>query len=225
MRYLKKLLAANNKLVAFPELVDNAKLELLDLQQNQLSALPKSIGYCTGLKMLYLGKNLLEELPATCAMLAHLETLDISHNKFKAIPLLVGSMRSLMLLAVRGNDITELPSVLTQLRNTLVAMDMNEALIVNPPPEVVSQGLPAIFDFLFALNDNPTPSYRPALRTCRRALPHRLAAARSSSSSATPTSEKHRSFGRSRPTGTCSIPTRSYLPGEPTVRRPLPVFG
>lgn len=47
-----------------------------------------------------------------------------------------------------------------QLSNSLVSVDMNEAILVSPPPEVFSQGLPVVFNYLKALAANPVPTYR-----------------------------------------------------------------
>jgi len=57
-------------------------LQVLDLCDNQLDALPSEIGLLSKLKELYLSNNRLWKLPDTIHRMARLEVLDIRGNQF-----------------------------------------------------------------------------------------------------------------------------------------------
>lgn len=73
------------------------------------------------------------------------------------------TLRSLLLLDLRGNEITELPPALSQLRETLVAVHVDEGAIVSPPAGVLSQGMSAVLAYLHALHAHPVPNHRAKL--------------------------------------------------------------
>ena len=57
------------------------RLELLDLSQNGLLALPPSLGQCTALVELLLGSNQLTCIPDEAGQLSSLRTLDLGRNR------------------------------------------------------------------------------------------------------------------------------------------------
>ena len=61
-------------------------LRWLILTDNQISALPDSIGNCARLQKLMLASNQLADLPEAMRGCIGLELLRISANRFKALP-------------------------------------------------------------------------------------------------------------------------------------------
>ena len=78
---LRVLNLRDNQLTALPESIGAlVGLEKLKLRQNQLTALPESIGALVGLKELYLKSNKLTALPESIVALTALKSLDLSNN-------------------------------------------------------------------------------------------------------------------------------------------------
>ena len=61
------------------------RLELLDLSQNRLSALPPTLGQCTGLVELLLGSNQLTSIPDEAGQLNSLRTLNLCRNRCNTV--------------------------------------------------------------------------------------------------------------------------------------------
>lgn len=82
------------------------------LQNNELCALPDTLGCLSALSNLNLAHNRLVELPATMALLPRIEVLDLSANRLTSLPAEArngwGTLRELEL---RGNQLAGLPAV------------------------------------------------------------------------------------------------------------------
>jgi hypothetical protein len=86
-------------------------LRWLILTDNQISALPASIGNCTRLQKLMLAGNQLADLPEAMRDCVGLELLRISANRFHSLPKWLLCLPRLTWLAFGGNPISAVPRV------------------------------------------------------------------------------------------------------------------
>lgn len=84
-------------------------LRWLILTDNQISALPESIGNCTRLQKLMLAGNQLADLPETMRGCVGLELLRISANRFQTLPEWLLHLPRLTWLAFGGNPVSAVP--------------------------------------------------------------------------------------------------------------------
>lgn len=89
-------------------------LRWLILTDNQVSALPDSIGNCPRLQKLMLAGNQLEDLPEAMRHCVGLELLRISANRFKALPEWLLQLPRLTWLAFGGNPVSAAPPAPSQ---------------------------------------------------------------------------------------------------------------
>ncbi|XP_004757324.1 E3 ubiquitin-protein ligase LRSAM1 isoform X2 [Mustela putorius furo] len=122
-------------------------IKVLDLHDNQLSALPDDIGQLTALQVLNMERNQLTYIPRSIGNLIQLQTLNVKDNKLKELPDTVGELRSLRTLDISENDIQKLPQLLAHVR-TLETLSLDTSSMVYPPQEVCSAGTQAIQQFL-----------------------------------------------------------------------------
>ncbi|XP_022357279.1 E3 ubiquitin-protein ligase LRSAM1 isoform X2 [Enhydra lutris kenyoni] len=122
-------------------------IKVLDLHDNQLSALPDDIGQLTALQVLNVERNQLTYLPRSIGNLIQLQTLSVKDNKLKELPDTVGELRSLRTLDISENDIQKLPQLLAHVR-TLETLSLDASSMVYPPQEVCSAGTQVIQQFL-----------------------------------------------------------------------------
>ncbi|XP_072634093.1 E3 ubiquitin-protein ligase LRSAM1 isoform X2 [Canis lupus baileyi] len=122
-------------------------IKVLDLHNNQLSALPDDIGQLTALQVLNVEKNQLTYLPRSIGNLIQLQTLNMKDNKLKELPDTMGELRSLRTLDISNNEIQRLPQLLAHVR-TLETLNLDASSMVYPPQEVCSAGTQAIQQFL-----------------------------------------------------------------------------
>ncbi|XP_042819265.1 E3 ubiquitin-protein ligase LRSAM1 isoform X3 [Panthera tigris] len=121
--------------------------KVLDLHDNQLSALPDDIGQLTALQVLNVERNQLTYLPRSIGNLIQLQTLNVKDNKLRELPDTVGELRSLRTLDISENEIQRLPQLLAHVR-TLETLSLDASSMVYPPQEVCSAGTQAIQQFL-----------------------------------------------------------------------------
>ncbi|XP_058550036.1 E3 ubiquitin-protein ligase LRSAM1 isoform X3 [Neofelis nebulosa] len=128
-------------------LLSLATIKVLDLHDNQLSALPDDIGQLTALQVLNVERNQLTYLPRSIGNLIQLQTLNVKDNKLRELPDTVGELRSLRTLDISENEIQRLPQLLAHVR-TLETLSLDSSSMVYPPQEVCSAGTQAIQQFL-----------------------------------------------------------------------------
>jgi hypothetical protein len=144
-------LTLSENLTSFPtEILSLADtLEILDLSNNQLSALPNSLKQLKKMKIIFASNNHFETLPESLGQCESLEMVGFKSNKIKHVPdeSLPAKLRWLILtdnqltrlpdtlgerprlqkLALAGNQLTQLPANLTQLTNLeLVRISANQ---------------------------------------------------------------------------------------------------
>ncbi|XP_064435856.1 E3 ubiquitin-protein ligase LRSAM1 isoform X4 [Mirounga angustirostris] len=107
-----------------PENPPNLPVKVLNVERNQLTYLPRSIG------------NLIQ-----------LQTLNVKDNKLKELPDTLGELRSLRTLDISENEMRRLPQLLAHVR-ALETLSLDASSMVYPPQEVCSAGTRAIQQFL-----------------------------------------------------------------------------
>lgn len=128
-------------------LLSLATIKVLDLHDNQLTALPDDIGQLTALQVLNVERNQLTHLPRSVGNLLQLQTLNVKDNKLKELPDTLGGLRSLRTLDISENEIQRLPQMLAHVR-TLETLSLDALSMVYPPPEVCGAGTAAVQQFL-----------------------------------------------------------------------------
>ncbi|CAK7292021.1 E3 ubiquitin-protein ligase LRSAM1 [Vulpes lagopus] len=124
--------------------------KVLIVHTNHLtSLLPKSCSLLNliTIKVLNVEKNQLTYLPRSIGNLIQLQTLSMKDNKLKELPDTVGELRSLRTLDISDNEIQRLPQLLAHVR-TLETLNLDASSMVYPPQEVCSAGTQAIQQFL-----------------------------------------------------------------------------
>uniref|UniRef100_A0AC11DIR5 Leucine rich repeat and sterile alpha motif containing 1 n=1 Tax=Ovis aries TaxID=9940 RepID=A0AC11DIR5_SHEEP len=122
-------------------------IKVLDLHDNQLTALPDDIGQLTALQVLNVERNQLTCLPRSTGNLIQLQTLNVKDNRLKELPDTLGELRSLRTLDISENEIQRLPRMLAHVR-TLETLSLDALSMVYPPQEVCGAGTEAIQQFL-----------------------------------------------------------------------------
>lgn len=98
----------NNELTTLPPTVGQlSSLIELNASNNNIITLPSEITQLQHLKTLYLRNNQLSQLPANIDKLASLEVLDLSLNKLKKIPAKLSKIKQLKRLYLTGNDLKQ----------------------------------------------------------------------------------------------------------------------
>ncbi|XP_025118143.3 E3 ubiquitin-protein ligase LRSAM1 isoform X2 [Bubalus bubalis] len=128
-------------------LLSLATIKVLDLHDNQLTALPDDIGQLTALQVLNMERNQLTYLPRSIGNLIQLQTLNVKDNRLKELPDTLGELRSLRTLDISENEIQRLPRMLAHVR-TLETLSLDVSSMVYPPQEVCGTGTEAIQQFL-----------------------------------------------------------------------------
>jgi hypothetical protein len=85
-------------------------LNVLYLDNNQLTSLPAEIGALTGLTELGLSRNRLTSLPAEIGALTGLTHLSLIDNQLTLLPAEIGALTGLTWLGLNGNQLTSLPA-------------------------------------------------------------------------------------------------------------------
>jgi len=132
-----KKLSLREKLTEFPEAIFELRdsLEILDLTDNLLSALPANLAELTKLKILFCSNNLFTEVPEVLATCPNLEMIGfksnqisrlaentlplktrwliLTDNKLSTLPESFGRLSRLQKCMLAGNQLSELPSSLS----------------------------------------------------------------------------------------------------------------
>lgn len=87
-----------------------ARLEVLDISVNDISALPEFLGKLKHLRELFASINLLESIEPVLPGLSRLELLEVADNNISHISEAIGSLKHLVSLNVANNRLTSLPN-------------------------------------------------------------------------------------------------------------------
>ncbi|MEG2643416.1 MAG: leucine-rich repeat domain-containing protein, partial [Eubacterium sp.] len=130
---LESLDLNGNQLTSLPDSIGNLEqLEMLDLSENQLTSLPESIGNLVNLQILGLISNQLTSLPESIENLVNLEWLYLSRNQLTSLPESIGKLTSLKILVLGSNQLTSLPDSIGNLEKLQELQLWNNQLISLP---------------------------------------------------------------------------------------------
>lgn len=99
---LVELNLSQNKLVTLPDDFYFPKLEVLNIEKNNLDTFPACICKLTTLKNLYLGRNEIKSIPECIGALQNLVTLDVWFNLISDLPQALTTMKNLRYMDLRG---------------------------------------------------------------------------------------------------------------------------
>jgi len=104
---LTSLNIENNQLTELPKEIGNlTRLTSLNIKNNQLTELPKEIGNLTSLIWFGIENNQLTELPKEIGNLTSLTSLNIKNNQLTELPKEIGNLTSLTWLGIENNKYT-----------------------------------------------------------------------------------------------------------------------
>jgi len=127
-RRKKELDLSGKELTDFPEswrIEKFSYLNLLRLSDNQITALPSTIGLVTTLTELDLQQNQLRSLPSSIGELKNLTDLNIERNLIRKLPRSIGKLSNLLSLSASSNRIESIPDELGNLNLTGLWLDNN----------------------------------------------------------------------------------------------------
>ncbi|XP_045102560.1 leucine-rich repeat-containing protein 40-like isoform X3 [Portunus trituberculatus] len=133
---LTRLYLSSNQLSTLsPEISNLSALQILDLSDNNLTALPSTLGELISLQRLNLSHNQLQELPVGVFALQDLRSLQLDHNNFTTFPDDLGNLPVLEYLDVSHNSLESLPFSIGYLQR-LSKFNASENEIKELPPEI-----------------------------------------------------------------------------------------
>lgn len=110
---------------------------VLTRSNNQLSSLPKSIGYLQNLSVINASNNQLDILPDTLVYLTKLKAINLSHNMITHLPASLGSLPNLLVIIANNNRIHQVPKQIAKLQQ-LVSFNISHNPIKQLPAELVT---------------------------------------------------------------------------------------
>jgi hypothetical protein len=118
---------SNNCLKAIPDEIKLLKkLKIIFASSNEFETLPESLGECESLEMVGFKSNKIKHVPAE-SLPKKLRWLILTDNKISTLPDTLGERHRLQKLALAGNQLTHLPTNLAQLTNLeLVRISANQ---------------------------------------------------------------------------------------------------
>jgi hypothetical protein len=118
---------SNNQLIALPaEIKQLKKLKIIFASNNNFETLPESLGQCENLEMIGFKTNRINHVPGE-SLPTKLRWLILTDNKITTLPDTLGERLGMQKLALAGNRLTQLPANLVQLTNLeLVRISANQ---------------------------------------------------------------------------------------------------
>ncbi|XP_054420166.1 leucine-rich repeat and death domain-containing protein 1 [Pteronotus mesoamericanus] len=132
---LEILSLQNNELSSLPseiQLLQN--LRIFNISHNQISHIPKEISQLRNIRQLFLNNNYIENFP-DLENLRNLEILSLAENKLRHIPDTLSSLKNLSVLNLEYNQLTIFPKVLCFLPK-LISLNLTGNLISSLPKEI-----------------------------------------------------------------------------------------
>ena len=107
------------------EIFNCTKLKRLELKNNRLSSIPEGLSRLTGLTELDLRNNELEQLPLDIGKLASITKIQLWGNNLILLPSEIGNLSTLRELYLNHNRLTKLPDTITKLKLTYLDISFN----------------------------------------------------------------------------------------------------
>ena len=122
----KRVQLEHNELSTLPKTIGTLEfMWKLDVSHNRLEALPRTIGKCTRLRILNVDHNYLEDVPKELGQCFFLEEINAEHNSLVTVPASLGSLQQLRELKLKHNRLENLPVEIGGL-DTLEVLDCSE---------------------------------------------------------------------------------------------------
>ena len=116
LRDLQLLGLNNNQLTSVPTGLGNlTNLTVLGLDDNQLTNVPTQLGSLTNLQRLWLHNNQLTYIPPGLGNLTNLQRLWFQNNRLTSVPTELGSLTNVVILWLAHNRLESLPPALARL--------------------------------------------------------------------------------------------------------------
>ncbi len=133
---LTSLDLSNNKIMQIPRTITQlSNLNSLYLNSNQITQIPEEIGQLSNLNSLYLNSNQIRQIPEEIGQLSNLNSLYLNSNQITQIPEEIGQLSNLNSLYLNSNQITQIPKGIGQLFN-LNSLDLSSNQITQIPKEI-----------------------------------------------------------------------------------------
>ena len=108
---------------------------VLNLNGQNLDAIPEDVFQLSNLRELHLGRNQLQELPKEIAKLSKLKKLIAGRNKLNTLPSEIGALQELEILKLGRNSISSLPAEIGRLQR-LTKLELDNNSLKSVPAEV-----------------------------------------------------------------------------------------
>lgn len=139
---LNLLNISDTSLTALPTEISNLiNLQTLLLYGNEINVLPDSIGRLDKLKVLDVSRNKLTSVPDTITQLHGLTTINISSNELVTFPVL-RQFTKLSMIDLSGNQLTEFPDIISDDNSNLSEIYLKANSIDEIPHDI--EQLPAL---------------------------------------------------------------------------------
>jgi len=151
----------DNRLNSLPaEVGQLSSLRFLSLNSNRLSSLPAEVGQLFSLEALYLDGNQLRSLPGEIGQLSSLQGIYLDGNQLRSLLGEIGQLSSLQHLFLESNQLRSLPVEVSQLSSKLL-LSLDNNPWQSPPPDIIKQGVEAIFAYLRTQAASITEQFTP----------------------------------------------------------------
>lgn len=106
---------------------NHLEVEILDLSNKGLTAIPRRVFTLENLKVLILDRNVIKEIPVDILNLKQLRYLSITNNKLTKLPNEISKLENLEHLNIILNQITEIPEEFIELKKLRIFV-----VVMNP---------------------------------------------------------------------------------------------
>jgi len=132
-RKLRMVQYAGNELKEVPAVLFHPALKVLDVSENNLTAIPDGVSKCTQLEELDLHSNRITAYPSSSFVLKSLKSLILSGNPLTSLGSWVLNQPTLKILFIDNTPIEDLPENMCQM-NALRFLNIEENAIKELPP-------------------------------------------------------------------------------------------
>ncbi len=128
---------SNNRLNNVSGIEEMTSLVVLNLSNNDITALPPNIGYLRALREFDISGNKLMKIPESIGALRHLRVLNLSSNRLSQLPQSICDLEKLRLLEISMNSINYLPERMGNMKG-LTELYASDNKINSFPPSMQS---------------------------------------------------------------------------------------